>query len=320
MIFGPNLVTEAEEIVHRIQSNLKAARARQEGYANKISRPLEFEVGDRAYLRVSPMWGVKRFRIKGKLTPRYISWFLVLAKLGAVVYRLQLLPSLVGVHNVFHISHLKKCLKPPTDVVVDDVVPLDVDLPYPQHQVKLLGQQDQVMRRRTIQFYKVQWSRHSEKEATWETEDFLCSNYPDFLPPQQCACNLFCNPFCAHNLGMRFPLRGEGCNIPRINFMSSYPDYGCNPEFESFWHKFNQIHFEFKDQIWVDFSFELCWPLVKVFNTKVMQNIPLYLQKKFHISLRSLSIFPDFLLSFTLNRNSFQINQILFPFPAGRTR
>jgi hypothetical protein len=127
---------------------------------------------------------VKRFGIKGKLAPRYISPFPILAKLGAVAYQLELPPSLAGVHNVFHVSQLKKCLKPPTDVVVDDVVPLGVDLSYPEHPVKLLGQQDQVMWRRTIRFYKVQWSHHSEKEATWETKDFLCSNYPDFVPPQ----------------------------------------------------------------------------------------------------------------------------------------
>jgi hypothetical protein len=76
---------------------------------------------------------------------------------------------LAGVHNVFHVSQLKKCLKPTTDVVVDDVTPLDADLSYPEHIVKLLGQHDRVMRRRMIQFYKVQWGHHSEKEATWET-------------------------------------------------------------------------------------------------------------------------------------------------------
>jgi hypothetical protein len=85
-------------------------------------------------------------------------------------------------HNVFHVSQCKKCLKALADVVVDDVTPLDTDLSYLEYLVKLLGQQDRVMRWRTIRFYKVQWSRHSEKEATREIEDFLRSNYPDFLP------------------------------------------------------------------------------------------------------------------------------------------
>jgi hypothetical protein len=99
-----------------------------------------------------------------------------------MAYQLELPPSLAGVHNVFYVSQLKKCLMPPTDVVVDDVAPLKADVSYPEDPVKLLGQQAWVMRRRMIWFYKVKWSHHSEKDATWEIEDFLHSNYPDFLP------------------------------------------------------------------------------------------------------------------------------------------
>jgi hypothetical protein len=138
MNFGPDLVIEAEEIVHRIQFNLKAAKARQESYANKRRRSLEFEAGDRVYLCVSPTRDVKRFGIKRKLAPRYISPFLILARLGNVAYRLELPPTLAGVHNVFHVSQLKKYLRPPVDVVVDDVSPLDADLSYPEHPVKIL--------------------------------------------------------------------------------------------------------------------------------------------------------------------------------------
>jgi hypothetical protein len=94
------------------------------------------------YLRVSPRRGVKRFGIKGKLAPCYISQFLVLARMGNVTYCPELPPSLVGVHNVFHVSQLKKCLKPPVDVIVDDVAPLDADLSYSEHPVKILIQQD----------------------------------------------------------------------------------------------------------------------------------------------------------------------------------
>jgi hypothetical protein len=85
---------------------------------------------------------VKRFGIKGKLAPRYIGPFLVLARLENVAYRLELLPTLAGVHNVFHVSQLKKCLRPPMDVVVDDVSPLDADLSYPEHLVKILDRRD----------------------------------------------------------------------------------------------------------------------------------------------------------------------------------
>jgi hypothetical protein len=94
------------------------------------------------YLHVSPTRGVKRFGIKGKLAPHYIGPFLVLARLGNVAYCLELPSALAGMYNVFHVSQLKKCLKPPVDVIVDDVSPLDVDLSYPEHPVKILDQQD----------------------------------------------------------------------------------------------------------------------------------------------------------------------------------
>jgi hypothetical protein len=184
MTFGPDLITEAEEIVHHIQSNLKDVKSCQEHYINKRRRPLTFPVGGHVYLHVSSMRGVKRFGIKGKLAPQYIGLFPILEKLGAVAYKLELPPSLAGVHDVFYVSQLKKCLKAPADVIVNDVALLKADVSYPKHQIKLLGQQDRVMRRRTIRFYKVQWSRHSKDEATWETEDLLRSNYLDFLPLQ----------------------------------------------------------------------------------------------------------------------------------------
>jgi hypothetical protein len=99
VIFGPDLIEEAEAIVNCIQDNLKAAKSRQESYANKRCLSLEFEVGDHVYLRVSPMKDVKRFGMKGKLAPRYIRPFPILEKCGTMAYNLDLPPSLAGVHN-----------------------------------------------------------------------------------------------------------------------------------------------------------------------------------------------------------------------------
>jgi hypothetical protein len=104
VIFGPDLVQEVESIVHQVQENLKAAKSHQETYANKRRRPLEFEVGNHVYLKVSPMKGMKRFGVKGKLAPRYIGPFPILEKYGTVTYKLDLPPSLTGVHNIFHVS------------------------------------------------------------------------------------------------------------------------------------------------------------------------------------------------------------------------
>jgi hypothetical protein len=111
VIFGPDLIKEAEVIVHSIQDNLKATKSRQETYANKRRRPLAFEVGNKVYLRVSPMSGMKRFGVKEKLAPRYIEPLSILEKCGTVAYKLDLPPSLARVHDIFHVSQLKKMLK-----------------------------------------------------------------------------------------------------------------------------------------------------------------------------------------------------------------
>jgi hypothetical protein len=119
------------------------------------------------------MKGVRRFSIKGKLAPRYIGPYPVLNKYGPMSYQVELLAKLSGVHNVFHVSQLKRCLKPPTDVVIEDTIPLQPDLTYKAYPIKILDQQDRVTRNKTTQFYKIQWNEHSEDEATWECEDFL---------------------------------------------------------------------------------------------------------------------------------------------------
>jgi hypothetical protein len=140
-------------------------------------------VGDNVYLKVLPMKGVKRFRVKEKLSPRYIGSFPILEKCGKVAYKLELPPSLEGVHNIFQVSQLKKCLKTPMDVLLPEVAPLETDLTYPEHPIKILNQKSWVTRHKMIKFYKIQWSNHTEEEATWESEDFLRSRHPDFKLP-----------------------------------------------------------------------------------------------------------------------------------------
>jgi hypothetical protein len=154
-IFGSDIVDEAEATVRHIQDNLKATKSRQESYANKRCRPLQFEVGDHIYLKVFPMNGVKRFEVKGKLSPCYIGPFPIIEKCGKVAYKLELPPSLAGVHDIFHVSQLKKCLNAPVDVVLPKVALLETDLTYLEHPIKILDQKSRVTRRKTIKFYKV---------------------------------------------------------------------------------------------------------------------------------------------------------------------
>jgi hypothetical protein len=149
-IFGPDLVTEAEEKVRIIQSNLKAAQSRQKSYADKRRKPLQFEVGDFVYLRVSPTRGIQRFGVKGKLAPRYVGPFETLKICGPVAYRLQLLPQLAAVHDVFHVSQLRKCIKTPTKIIDLQAVKIESDLSYTEHPIRTLGTKERSTRRETV--------------------------------------------------------------------------------------------------------------------------------------------------------------------------
>ena len=139
-------------------------------------------MGDHVYLKVSPTKGVQRFGIKGKLAPRYIGPYEIKASCGPVAYQLELPPHMSAVHNVFHVSQLRKCVRLPTEVLSEPDLEIEPDLSYQEYPVKVLDQKERSTRARSIRMYKVQWSHHSAEEATWVTEDFLRSRFPDFLP------------------------------------------------------------------------------------------------------------------------------------------
>jgi hypothetical protein len=106
--FGPELIQEAEEQVRIIRENLRVAQTKQRSYAYNRRRPLEFEERNHVYLMVSPLHGMRRFKVKGTFSPRFIVPFRVFRRLGEMAYQLELPISLLDVHNMFHVSQLKK--------------------------------------------------------------------------------------------------------------------------------------------------------------------------------------------------------------------
>jgi hypothetical protein len=148
-------MTEAKEKVKQIHANILAVQSHQKNYENKRCSPLEFKVGDHVYLWVSPMKGVRQFGIKGKLAHSNIGPYPIVDKYGPTSYQVELPSKLSGVHNVFHISQLKRYLKSPTDVVIEDTIPLEPDLTYKPYPIKVLDQQDRVMCNKTTRFYKI---------------------------------------------------------------------------------------------------------------------------------------------------------------------
>jgi hypothetical protein len=183
-VFGPDLVTEAEREVKLIRKNLEAAQARQKSYRDKRRKPLQFKVGDFVYLKVSPTKGVQRFGIKGKLAPRYIGPYEIIETCGPVAYKLKLPSKMSAIHSVFHVSQLKKCVRLPTEIIAEPELEIEPDLSYQEYPSKILDCKERSTRVKSIKMYKVQWSNHSEEEATWETEEFLRSNFPDCLPKE----------------------------------------------------------------------------------------------------------------------------------------
>src|SRR3954467_384897 len=171
--FGPDMIKEAEDQVRIVRDQLKAAQSRQKSYYDRHHRQESYNLDEKAYLRVTPLKGTQRFGIKGKLAPRYIGPFRILAKRGEVAYQLELPLHLSLVHDVFHVSQLRHCFKDPIHEVDHETLDLQDDLSYREHPVRILDSAERVTRRQKIQFLKVQWPHHSEKEATWEREDHL---------------------------------------------------------------------------------------------------------------------------------------------------
>ena len=183
-IFGPDMLREAEEKVKLIRDRLKTAQSRQKSYYDQKHRRVSFEPGEFVYLRVSPMRGLQRFKIKGKLAPRFIGPFCIVARRGTVAYQLDLPEDLSDIHDVFHVSQLRKCVSNPEKQVSHENIDVQPDLTYRERPVRILEESERRTRQKTIKFFKVQWSNHTDSEATWESEDFLRTEHPHLFKDQ----------------------------------------------------------------------------------------------------------------------------------------
>jgi hypothetical protein len=170
-VFGPEILRDVERQVQVVRENLQLAQSRQKSYADHRRRNLSFKISDFVYLKVSPMRGLHHFKIRGKLAPRYIGPFKILEQRGEVAYQLELPLQLSDVHDVFHVSQLRKCLW-----VLEEQIPLEEltigeDLTYLEYPVKILDTSEKVPQNNCFNMCKVQWHNHTEEEATWEKED-----------------------------------------------------------------------------------------------------------------------------------------------------
>ncbi|KAK9048133.1 hypothetical protein SSX86_032904 [Deinandra increscens subsp. villosa] len=172
------VVRETSAKIDIVKARLKAAQDRQKAYADKRRRPIEFQEGDYVMLKVSPWKGVIRFRKRGKLSPRFIGPFKILARVGKVAYQLELPEELSGIHNTFHVSYLRKCLADESAYVPLDDLVIDDKLNYVERPIAILDRKVKRLRNKEVNQVKVQWEHRKGSDLTWESEEEMQRYYP----------------------------------------------------------------------------------------------------------------------------------------------
>nr|GFB45973.1 putative reverse transcriptase domain-containing protein [Tanacetum cinerariifolium] len=175
---GLELIREMTEKIVQIKNRLLTAKSRQKSYTDVRRKPMEFEVGDKVMLKVSPWKGVNRFGKHGKLSPRYIGPFEIIERIGPVAYKLELLEKLQGIHDTFHVSNLKKCLADGNLIIPLEEVQLDGKLHFIEESVEIIDREGKQLKQSRIPIVKVRWNSRRGPEYTWEREDFFKRNYP----------------------------------------------------------------------------------------------------------------------------------------------
>ncbi|GJQ98262.1 putative reverse transcriptase domain-containing protein [Tanacetum coccineum] len=158
-----------------------SAQDRQKSYADLKQKLMEFEVGDRVMLKVSPWKGVVHFGKRSKLNPRYVGPFKVLAKVGKVAYRLELPQEFSRVHHTFHVSNLKKCYADEPLVMPLEGIHVDDKLQFVEEPVEIMEREIKRLKRSRIPLVKVHWNSRRGHEFTWEREDSFKQKYPQLF-------------------------------------------------------------------------------------------------------------------------------------------
>ena len=170
-VIGPDLIQGTEKKVKMIRERLKVAANRQKSYANLKRKDIQYEIGEKVFLKVYPWKKIMRFGRNGKLSPRFIRSYEVIEKVGPVAYRLALPPKLEKIHTVFHVSMLRRYKSDPSHVASLEINELCPDFTYEEEPVEILAREVKELRNKRIPIVKVLWKNHKMEEATWESEE-----------------------------------------------------------------------------------------------------------------------------------------------------
>ncbi|GJV83652.1 putative reverse transcriptase domain, ribonuclease H-like domain, aspartic peptidase domain protein [Tanacetum coccineum] len=181
LLIGPEIVQETTDKIVQIKERLKTARDRQKSYADNRWKLLEFSVDDKVQLKVSPWKGVVCFGKRSKLSPRYVGPFEVVERVGPVAYRLRLPQELVGIHDTFHVSNLKKCLADINLHVPLEEIRIDDKLCSVVEPIEIMDREVKKLKRSWIPIVKVHWNSRRGPEFTWERENMMKNKYPQLF-------------------------------------------------------------------------------------------------------------------------------------------
>ncbi|XP_010669206.2 uncharacterized protein LOC104886455 [Beta vulgaris subsp. vulgaris] len=176
--FHPATDGQTERTIQTLEDMLRAWALEFQGSWEDRLDLSQFEVGEKVLLKVSPIKGVMRFGMKGKLSPKFIGPYEILERIGEVAYRLALPPEIARVHNVFHISQLRRSISDPSHVLTPDDLQLEDNLSYVEVPMKILDSKVRATRKGEVKLVKVLWSNHKNDELSWESEDAMRAQYP----------------------------------------------------------------------------------------------------------------------------------------------
>ncbi|XP_073220891.1 uncharacterized protein, partial [Cicer arietinum] len=176
----PELVQQTTEKVRQIQERVRTTQSRQKSYVDRHSRPLEFQEDEHVFLRVTPTTGVGRALKTKKLTPKFIGPYQILRRVGPVAYQIALPPNLANLHDVFHVSQLRKYIADPSHIIAPDDIQLKENFTFEVPPISIADRTTKHLRGKEIPLVKVIWNQ-TTGDATWELEEKMRELYSDLL-------------------------------------------------------------------------------------------------------------------------------------------